>query len=96
MTPTSTGSGLILGLRSSSSLASGNACFQTLISNCQIDEGGTAGGWFRVYAANGITPFNGSNRFWHLQKQLEGTEVSAQIDTSGFIIGPVSLCIPPP
>ena len=93
-TVTPTVGGLILGLRSNTSVNFGDACGLVLVNNCYIDEGGTSGGWFRVYTNDGVTPFNGNNRYWHLQKQFDTIEVSAQVSTTGYIIGPVALCAP--
>jgi uncharacterized protein (TIGR02145 family) len=88
--------GLIIGLRSNTSLDSGDACLEELLTYCYIDNNGIEGNWYRVYTNSARDPFDGNDKFWHLLDINAGIEVSVQIDTDGFITQPVTVCIPPP
>jgi len=83
--PTPTKPAPLSSRRSSSSLASGNACSLTLVTLCYITPG-----YGRVFTnSTGTTPFNGLNRVWNLQIDFDSTSISATVDTNGFIIAPL-------
>ena len=44
------------------------------------------------YDPSGSNPFMGDGNYWHLQLDSSGFAVSAEVDSSGYVGGSISIC----